>query len=159
MTTREDLEAEYAAHGYKPGLCGDKSYYGRVCALAAHTCDSPHSDGQREWYAPDSTEHPIRGGHPLQPIALDEYGTARFKVNKIVRHLLDFGQARSMGLNELATMGFPSEDWEQFAQLIGYSVGGFSDLSYASLGAIEEANAVVEQLGGNNDPCVTGGDL
>ena len=62
--------------------------------------------------------------HPIQPLAPDERGTIRFKRNSIVDFL-----AKDR-LNELAAMGFPQEDWEQLAQLIGYSLSGFSELSY-----------------------------
>lgn len=65
--------------------------------------------------------------HPVQPLYRDEQGTTRFKSNRIVRYLLDAGFT---DLNKLAIMNFPQEDYEQFAQLIGYSLGGFGDLSY-----------------------------
>jgi hypothetical protein len=35
-------------------------------------------------------------------------------------------------MNELAAMEFSQEDKKQFAQLIGYSLHGFGDLSYVS---------------------------
>jgi len=64
--------------------------------------------------------------HPIQPIEIvDEI--ARFKKNEIVRFLLDAGQ---FDMNSLALMQFSDEDRMQFAQLIGYSVSGFGDLSY-----------------------------
>lgn len=56
--------------------------------------------------------------HPIQPLEKDEHGVLRFKRNKIVEHL---AQGK---LNELTTMDFPAEDWEQLAQLIGYSHSG-----------------------------------
>lgn len=65
--------------------------------------------------------------HPIQPIITDEHGTKRFKDNKIVRYLLD---ASEIDMNQLAAIPFDQDDREQFAQLIGYSVSGFSDLSY-----------------------------
>lgn len=65
--------------------------------------------------------------HPIQPIITDEHGIKRFKDNKIVRYLLDAGE---INMNQLARMPFDQDDREQFAQLIGYSVSGFSDLSY-----------------------------
>ena len=69
--------------------------------------------------------------HPTQPIVLDEYGTTRFKANKVVRFLYDWATQRGMGLNTLALMDFTDEDREQFAQLLGYSVSGFGELPYA----------------------------
>lgn len=65
--------------------------------------------------------------HPIQPIVTDSNGTKRFKENKIVRYLLDAG---GIDMNKLAIMPFEQEDREQFAQLIGYSLSGFSELGY-----------------------------
>lgn len=70
-----------------------------------------------------------RAHHPVQPLVTSPDGLIRFKANKIVRFLLDAG---SFDMNELAVMSFSQEDREQFAQLIGYSVSGFSELSYVS---------------------------
>lgn len=67
------------------------------------------------------------GDHPIQPLYLDENGTIRFKHNRIVSFLLDAGP---FDMNQLALMEFSREDREQFAQLIGYSLGGFGELSY-----------------------------
>lgn len=67
--------------------------------------------------------------HPIQPLAKDERGTMRFKENAIVRHLLDKG---GIDLNALAMLDFPKEDWQQLAQLIGYSLGGYGELSYVT---------------------------
>lgn len=78
--------------------------------------------------------------HPLQPIVTDDHGTKRFKENAIVRFLKDNS---SLDLNGLSNPPFPREDWEQFAQLIGYSVSGFLDLSYVS---DETADAVAKEM-------------
>lgn len=67
--------------------------------------------------------------HPVQPLDLDEHGVLRFKANAIVRFLLDAGP---FDMNKLAMMNFSQEDREQFAQLIGYSLSGFGELSYVS---------------------------
>lgn len=66
--------------------------------------------------------------HPVQPTYTDDYGTVRFRRNRIVRFLLD---ASPFDMNTLALMPFSREDRAQFAQLIGYSVGGYEDLPYA----------------------------
>lgn len=65
--------------------------------------------------------------HPVQPLVVDKSGITRFKMNAIVRHLLDNG---GIDMNQIAMLDFEQNDREQFAQLIGYSLGGFSDLSY-----------------------------
>jgi hypothetical protein len=67
--------------------------------------------------------------HPLQPLIRDEDGATRFKANAIVRFLLDAGPCN---MNALSLLHFSQEDREQFAQLIGYSLSGFGDLSYVS---------------------------
>ncbi len=75
---------------------------------------------------------------PIQPLALDSRGTLRFKENALVRYILDNG---GIDMNHLAMIDFPQEDREQFAQLIGYSLSGFADLSYvtdATYGAAEK---------------------
>jgi len=65
--------------------------------------------------------------HPMQPVVLDESGVARFKGNAIVRHLLDSG---AIDMNALALLDFSDGDRNQFSQLIGYSLGGWSNLTY-----------------------------
>lgn len=70
-----------------------------------------------------------RAVHPVQPLVKDEYGVVRFKKNAIVVYLLDAGP---FDLNKLSLMQYSNEDREQFAQLIGYSLSGFGELSYVS---------------------------
>jgi len=79
--------------------------------------------------------------HPTQPLDLDEHGTLRFKANAIVRFLLDAGP---FDMNQLALMTFSQEDREQFAQLIGYSLGGFGELSYVSDETYQRAHDSIE---------------
>jgi hypothetical protein len=81
--------------------------------------------------------------HPLQPIVLDEHGTPRFKANAIVRYLLDNG---GIDLNRLAVLPFDAEDREQLAQLIGYSIGGYAELSYVSDRSYNAAERAAERL-------------
>lgn len=94
----------------------------------------------------ERSAHPPRGGHPLQPVQLDERGVARFKPNKIVEGLLEVASAHGMDLNRIACMNFPAEDHEQLAQLIGYSVSGAGELSYFSDAALDESLARVDAL-------------
>ena len=74
--------------------------------------------------------------HPIQPLYKDSRGIVRFRANKIVRFLLDAGP---FDLNKLAILSFEDEDREQFAQLIGYSLSGFSELDYVSDETYERA--------------------
>lgn len=78
---------------------------------------------------------------PIQPLFRDPHGQWRFRENKIVTHLLDWASARGMDMNALARLDFTDEDREQFAQLIGYSLNGFADLSYVSDEAYDAASA------------------
>ena len=73
--------------------------------------------------------------NPMQPIGLDEHGTARFKKNAIVRLLLD-----------------THPNLEQFYQLIGYSVSGFGELSNNSEESIAIADGIVDILLKQPDP-------
>lgn len=84
--------------------------------------------------------------HPMQPVVLDPHGVARFKQNAIVRFLVDWARDRGMSLNELAVMGFSDADFEQLAQLIGYSVSGFGELSYVSAEAVARADALANAI-------------
>jgi len=84
--------------------------------------------------------------HPMQPLELDDHGILRFKQNAIVRFLLDAGV---FDMNMLALMPFSDEDRVQFAQLIGYSHGGFCDLSYVSDETLELADKAYEELYAN----------
>jgi hypothetical protein len=65
----------------------------------------------------------------MQPVVKID-GVSRFKANAIVQHLLDTHPTSDM--NALACMNFTDEDRMQFAQLIGYSLVGYSELSYVS---------------------------
>lgn len=89
-----------------------------------------------------------RKTQPMQPIVWDGQGVIRFQANEIVRYLLDNG---GLDLNKLHGMGhpapnFPREDWEQFAQLIGYSVSGFGDLGYPRRHVVAKADEIADRL-------------
>lgn len=81
--------------------------------------------------------------HPIQPIVLAPSGIYRFKQNAIVRFLLDAGP---FDMNVLACGQYSDADREQFAQLIGYSVESFCDLSYASPRVKSVATGAVQNL-------------
>jgi hypothetical protein len=79
----------------------------------------------------------------MQPL-VDVNGVMRFKANAIVSHLLQTHPTCDM--NKLASMDFTDEDRMQFAQLIGYSVGGYADLSYVSDESYEAAEKAARQI-------------
>lgn len=81
---------------------------------------------------------------PMQPIIKDEDGTVRFKANPIVNFIFRAGPFSMDQIIELP--GITREDMEQFAQLIGYSVSGFGELSYVNPESVKYADAVAEEL-------------
>ncbi len=83
--------------------------------------------------------------HPIQPLYKDDCGVIRFKENTIVKYLLDAGP---FDLNQLAIIPFNDEDRAQFAMLIGYSLGGLSELSYVSDEIYWEAEKKAEEKEG-----------
>lgn len=90
--------------------------------------------------------------HPMQEIVMED-GVARFRANAIVRHLLDYG---IIDLNALAGLPFSPEDRRQFAQLIGYSVSGYGELSYAEgHDSVQKADAIADAMAsGKANPTV-----
>lgn len=90
--------------------------------------------------------------HPLQPVDFDADGeVVRFKENKIVSWMLDQGREgqrfdlHMIGL-EVARDRLPEADLVQLSQLIGYSVSGFGELSYAPTAMVEECDRIVDWL-------------
>lgn len=79
--------------------------------------------------------------NPIQPLEPDKHKMLRFKSNAIVRHLLDNGK---IDMNALAMMEFSKDDRQQFAQLIGYSLSGYSELSYVDDDAYGAAEAMAK---------------
>jgi len=90
-----------------------------------------------------------RTSHPMQPIEWASDGVIRFKRNAIIDWLFNTGR---LDLNEIGALagngahGFTKGDQMQLAQLLGYSVSGFGDLSYASSGAVAKADAIANRL-------------
>ncbi len=95
--------------------------------------------------------------HPMQPIDFDEHGVIRFKQNAIIAWLFETGK---LNLNEIAIMTsrgmFPVEDEVQIAQLLGYSVSGFGDLSYVPSEVVAEADAQADKLSNSKKAFASG---
>lgn len=88
--------------------------------------------------------------HPMQPVVMTKEKIVRFQENAIVRWMLDEATARGVfDLNTIARMPFDDADRMQLAQLIGYSVSGYGDLSYVSDKSFSEAAAKAEKLRGH----------
>ena len=83
----------------------------------------------------------------MQPIISDDHGVKRFKKNAIVARLLEEG---GIDLNAIARWDVSKEDRRQFAQLIGYSVSGYGELtSYVDDASYVAAESVAS---GETDP-------
>jgi hypothetical protein len=83
--------------------------------------------------------------HPMQPLGLDAHDVIRFKGNAIVRAVYEVAREHGYGLNEIAQGDFSDEDRQQFAQLLGYSLSGYAELTdYVS----DEAYAAAEAAAG-----------
>jgi hypothetical protein len=85
---------------------------------------------------------------PMQPVGVDPHGVHRFLENRIVRDLLDKSSQVGFSLNEIAVGNYSQAERRQVAQLIGYSVSGYSDLSYVDddsyFRATERSEALLE---------------
>jgi hypothetical protein len=82
-------------------------------------------------------------GLPMQPIIVDDKGVHRFRANAIVQFLLDNGPH---DLNSLLKADYAREEYEQLAQLIGYSVSGISQLPWVSSDAVQAADEASDSL-------------
>lgn len=89
--------------------------------------------------------------NPIQPVYLDIYQIARFKSNKLVEALIEHGQQTGFGLNDLAQRYNSPEhldDFQQLAQLIGYSLDGYSELSYCNSEVLKSAILAINENAG-----------
>jgi len=75
---------------------------------------------------------------PIQPIV-----EQRFVPNRIVQTLLERGP---FDMNNIACLDFTDQERIQFAQLIGYSLGGFSELSYVDEETYEAAENMAKGM-------------
>ena len=94
----------------------------------AKTMNEPHSDRTAE--------------HPTQPLVLVN-GVVRFKGNKIVERLFE---ERVIDLNKIVGWDLPAEDFEQFWQLLGYSVSGYGELSFIRPETVERADKAADEM-------------
>lgn len=83
---------------------------------------------------------------PMQPIHRTDSGVIRFRRNRIVDDIYEFARPRGLGLNELAVRDYTPEERMQFAQLIGYSLSGYGELSYVSDDSLAQAESAAVTL-------------
>lgn len=87
----------------------------------------------------------------MQPIIRAEDGIVRFQENRLVRMFVDMASAGTkFDLNDAFILaqrsGITQAEQMQLAQLIGYSVSGFGELSYADAETIRRADRKAEKI-------------
>lgn len=88
----------------------------------------------------------MRHPHPLQQIVIDDDGRARFRGNAICRYLLALATQHGITLDKMrASEAFSDDDWEQFVQLIGYSVYAFGEVKFVSDKMYEKAQRAADR--------------
>jgi hypothetical protein len=126
--------------------------------------ESAHGHGRR--YADDPNQMTTnQKAQPMQPVIKGDNGQIHFRGNAVIRYIVDhagdvvhpgapaidpdtsrpFHQG-CLDLGKLLEMDFPQEDLEQFAQLMGYSIRGYHELSYVSDKSCAEASVRAEQV-------------
>lgn len=79
----------------------------------------------------------------MQPVIIDKNGDPRFQENKLVSWMLGQLEKKGVSLNDFPVFDdIPQGDWEQFYQMIGYSVGGYCELKRVGR---RSANAAVRE--------------
>jgi len=79
--------------------------------------------------------------HPLQNVRTDEQRVTRFVCNEAVRYLLDKGGIDMNALWVAYHKGhFGEADLQQFYQLIGYSLDGYSEIEWSNRDSITAAD-------------------
>lgn len=132
------------------------------CVQTAQLIGSPVDDPRFDVLRPTLPKPgvPKKRGYdpqPMQPVYMTDRNTLRFRENVIVRVLLDrdtesgrvypdFPARSDGGLNWIAVQRFSQADQEQFAQLIGYSISGYHELSYVSDESAAKASALAKKV-------------
>jgi hypothetical protein len=155
-TAATDTEKLPAIHGTLACLacdeCGDVMSYIREFVDSRHLRKSDGTDchGTMRVARVTVCASPTAGDTErptLRPLVIANDGMVRFKPNAACRWLIDEGGRRGLGfMNSLATVEMSAEDRMEFAQLIGYSVGGYSELSYVTDESSEAAEREAEKL-------------
>jgi hypothetical protein len=82
--------------------------------------------------------------HPMQRVKFDDKGVIRFQENRIIVDLFVQG---ILDLNKIAmNPAYDADDRMQLAQLLGYSVSGYGDLSYTTSKSVRKADKRAEKL-------------
>lgn len=89
--------------------------------------------------------------HSMQPMVTAPDGIVRFQENPIVRWMLEEGNRTGMfSMDTIGAIagkrGWTDDDQAHFAQLIGYSLCGYSELDYVSEESYDEADKKAEAL-------------
>ncbi len=112
---------------------------------------------QRDYTTPETIHPERRKRPPMQPMVVAKDGCTRFQANRLVVALLDAAGKHGLDLNWMCSLDAPRSDWEQFAQLIGYSISGFSELSYVRDATYERAAEKAAKVTAAEPPAVPQG--
>jgi len=132
--------------------------YLQFAQLVGEAVDDARFDPIRDLIPKPTT--PKKSGYdpqPMQPVYLTEHNTLRFRQNALVDLLVDRDSERGRvypdfpartdgGLNWIAMQRFSQADQEQLAQLIGYSISGYHELSYVSDQSAAQASALAHKI-------------
>lgn len=88
---------------------------------------------------------------PMQPIVLASDGVVRFQENRIVSRLVKAAEkGQRLNINDIAICAaqgmYTDAEQMQLAQLIGYNVSGFGDLSYADRRVVKRADDKAQKI-------------
>lgn len=114
---------------------GDIDWYWMDCDKGFYS-QYDHAHRRMAYITPSANSFVV----PMQPLRIDQFGTLRFKANPIIQHLLDVAGIIGVDMNTIAMQEFEAEDQMQFAQLIGYSLSGYGELSYVTDESYERAS-------------------
>lgn len=111
-------------------------------------CISCYWQQQPENRTSSKMEHGVEEKHPMQPIVRDEEGRLRFKANNIITYfawhgIIDINDIKSL---DFSRYGVTDEDRMQLAQLLGYTVDGYCELSYVSDESCNKANEAISKM-------------
>jgi len=94
--------------------------------------------------------------YPDQPMHADP--EIRFRSNRIVRVLLERARAQNFGLNEIMDMAgcgaFSKDELRQLVQLLGYTLGGYLELSFVDDASKDRAERAAARLIDDPGPAV-----
>lgn len=146
-TARYVPDTDEPSGGFWSVGCRSDNCHGIPVTTAVAKADAKAKWNRRAPARPGESNFRDAAGRTFQPIGwemgVDGAPRVCFKRNAIVDFLHEHG---GYDMNALARMDFTDEDRAQFAQLIGYSVSGWGELSYVPLKVARIADEIADRL-------------